>query len=268
VTGVPERIVCLSAETVDLLYRLGVGDQVVGVSGYTVFPPQARKKPFVSAFTSIRYEVIDELNPDLILAYSDLQAEAAAELGKKGYPVVLTNQRNLDECFETFALIGRIVGCACEADALIADLTQRLESARAGAAEAGGRRPRVFFEEWDEPLISGIGWIDDLIRAAGGEPVFPELASARAAGDRIVSPDAVVTAAPDIVIASWCGRKANLARIRARPGWETIPAVQTGAIHEIKSAYCLQPGPALITEGLPRFIDIIDDWRTRVQQSA
>jgi len=259
-TGGPQRIVCLSAETVDLLYRLGAGAQVVGVSGYTVFPPEARKKPFVSAFTSIRHEVIDELKPDLILAYSDLQADAAAELGKKGYPVVLTNQHSLTECFETFALIGRIVGRAQEADALIADLKQRLEAARRRLV-ASGARPRVFFEEWDEPLISGIGWIDDLIVAAGGDPVFPELGKAKIAGDRIVSADAVVAAAPDIVIASWCGRKAKLARIRARPGWDRVPAVRENAVFEIKSAYCLQPGPALIAEGLPRFVDIIDGWR-------
>lgn len=263
----PQRIVCLSAETVDLLYRLGAGDQVVGVSGYTVFPPEARKKPFVSAFTSIRHEVIDELKPDLILAYSDLQADAAAELGKKGYPVVLTNQHSLTECFETFALIGRIVGRAQEADALIADLKQRLEAARRRPV-ASGRRPRVFFEEWDEPLISGIGWIDDLIRVAGGDPVFPELTKAKIASERIVSPAAVAAAAPDIVIASWCGRKAKLARIRARPGWGTVPAVCERAIFEVKSAYCLQPGPALIAEGLPRFIEIIDDWRTRARETA
>ena len=257
----PRRIVCLTAETADLLYRLGAGDLVVGVSGYTVFPPEARRKPFVSAFTTIRYGVIESLEPDLVLGFSDLQADAARELGRRGYPVLLTNQRTLDEVFETLVLIGRIVGKGREADTLVAALERQLDAARKGSA--GQPRPRVYFEEWDDPLITGIPWVSDLIEAAGGEEVFPEFRDCSTASQRVVQPEAVSERAPDIIIASWCGRRANLAGIRSRPGWSAIPAIRDDQVYELKSAYCLQPGPALITEGLPRFCAIIRRQRGR-----
>lgn len=263
----PRRIACLTAETVDLLYRLGVQDRIVGVSGFTRFPPEARKKPFVSAFTTINYETIETLKPDLILGFSGLQAEAARELGQRGYPVLLTNQRSLRELFETLILIGRIVEKGQEAEALVADLEGRLDAARR-AARDWPRRPRVYFEEWDDPLITGITWVGELIEAAGGIDVFAELRSFPNAPERVVRPEAVIERAPDLIIASWCGKKANLDAIRGRPGWSEIPAVRAGQLHEIQSAYCLQPGPALITEGLPRFRTLFQNWHDSGQTCA
>lgn len=248
----PRRIVCLSAETADMLYRLGAGELVVGVSGYTTVPREARKKPVVSAFTTIRYEAIETLQPDLILGFSDLQAEALRVLGERGYPVLLTNQRTLQEMFDTIAMIGRIANRGPEAEALVAGLREDLDRVRQ-ASRGWERRPRVYFEEWGEPLITGIAWVGELIEAAGGEDVFPELRGLRTAPQRIVRPEAVVERAPDIIIASWCGRKVKLEAIRSRPGWQGIPAVRHERVHEVKSAHCLQPGPVLITEGLPRF---------------
>lgn len=261
-TGGPRRIVCLTAETVDVLYRLGAGDRVVGVSGFTVFPPEARKKPFASAFTTIRYDVIERLAPDLIIGFSNLQAEAAKELGRRGYAVLLTNQRTLEEMFETIMMLGRIVDKAPEADTLVVDLRRRLEDTRA-ASGTSSRRPTIYFEEWDEPLISGISWVGELIEAAGGDDAFPELRRCPNAPQRIVQPEAVIARKPDIIIASWCGKKARLEKIRARLGWDAIPAVKDDAVYEIKSTYCLQPGPVLIAEGLPRFRKIIQAWQSR-----
>jgi iron complex transport system substrate-binding protein len=248
----PRRIVCLSAETADVLYRLGAGDLVVGVSGYTTVPREARRKPIVSAFTTIRYEAIEALQPDLILGFSDLQAEALRVLGERGYPVLLTNQRTLQETFDTIVTIGRIVGRGPEAEALVASLQKDLDRVRE-ASRGWTRRPRVFFEEWDDPLITGISWVGELIEAAGGVDVFPEIRPLRTAPQRVLRPEAVVESAPDIIIASWCGRKVRMEAIRSRPGWQGIPAVRHGRIYEVKSAYCLQPGPVLISEGLPRF---------------
>lgn len=256
----PRRIVCLTAETVDLLYRLGVEDRVVGVSGYTVSPPEARTKPFVSAFTTIRYDVIDALKPDLILGFSDLQADAARELVSRGYPVLITNQRTLEETFEALVMVGRSVGRGAEAEEVVADLKQRVDAARK-ASRCLAYRPRVYFEEWDDPLITGLAWVSDLMEAAGGEEAFPEFRTCATASQRTVQAAAVAERAPDIIIASWCGRKANLEAIRSRPGWDSIPAVRDRHVYEMKSAYCLQPGPALITEGLPRFAAIIGGWK-------
>jgi len=256
----PRRIVCLTTETVDLLYRLGLGDRVAGVSGYTVFPPEARQKPFVSAFTTVRYDVIESLQPDLILAFSDLQADAARELGKRGYTVFLTNPRTLSEIFESLIQVGRLVGKGGEAESLVTELESQVESARQ-ATRGWTRKPKVYFEEWDEPLISGIAWVSELIAAAGGEDVFAELDDRANAPERVVPPEEVVGRAPDIIIASWCGKKANLETIRSRSGWNAIPAVRDDQVHEVKSAHCLQPGPALITEGLPRFRAIMEAWQ-------
>jgi iron complex transport system substrate-binding protein len=262
--AIPSRIVCLSAETVDLLYRLGAENLIVGFSSFSRFPSKAREKPVVSGFTTIRYEIVESLKPDLIIGFSDLQADALRELAKRGYPVLLTNQRTLQEMFATLELIGRVVGKGAEAEALVCDLENRLEKARE-AMHCCNHRPKVYFEEWDAPMISGIAWIGELIAAAGGEDAFPELGKLRTASERVVQAKDVIERSPDIIIASWCGKKADLDAIRARVGWDAIPAICRNQIHEIKAEYCLQPGPALITEGLPHFVAIIRYWRTKVE---
>lgn len=255
----PRRIVCLTTETVDLLYRLGEADRVVGVSGYTVFPPEARNKPFVSAFTSMRYDVIESLQPDLIIGFSDLQAEAAEELIQRGYNVLVTNQRTLAEIMETMVMIGRLVDQASEAEALVGELQQTIDTARR-ASQSRCRRPRVYFEEWDEPMIAGIAWVGELLEAVGGDDVFADRHGCSTASGRFVESSEVITRDPEIIIASWCGKKANLDAIRSRPGWREICAIHNDCVYEIKSDYCLQPGPALIVEGLPRLQTIVQQW--------
>jgi iron complex transport system substrate-binding protein len=245
----PRRIVCLTEETTETLYLLGEGDRVAGVSGYTVRPPEARRKPRVSAFLHARYEKIEALAPDLILGFSDLQATIAADLVKRGYPVMVFNQRSVAEILQMIRMVGALVGRTDRAALLVANLERGLDDVRALAAQLP-RRPRVFFEEWDTPLISGIRWVEELIEIAGGEPVFPELREAKLATDRIVDPGEVVKRAPDVILASWCGKAIRTDRIRERPGWDRVPAVRFGRIHEIKSPLILQPGPAALTDGL------------------
>jgi len=245
----PSRIVCLTEETTETLYLLGEGHRVVGVSGYTVRPPEARRKPRVSAFISAKYDRIEALQPDLILAFSDLQANITCELVKRGYPVMAFNQRSITEILQMIRLLGALVGCADRADALAATLELEIDSIKAAAARLP-IRPRVYFEEWDDPLISGIRWVEELIEVAGGDPIFPELRDARLGRDRIVSSEAVIERRPDVVIASWCGKAVRPDKIANRPGWETIPAGRDGHIYEIKSTYILQPGPASLTEGV------------------
>lgn len=245
----PERIVCLTEETTETLYLLGEGHRIVGVSGYTVRPPEARKKPRISSFLSARYDRIEALQPDLILAFSDLQATITTELVRRGLPVFTFNQRSVAEVLQMIRVLGGIVGASARADALADALERGLDEIRTRAASLP-RRPRVFFEEWDEPLISGIRWVEELVEIAGGDPVFPALRSASLARDRIVSSEQVVAAAPELILASWCGKKVRPERIRARPGWEAIPAVRDGFITEVKSAIILQPGPAALTDGV------------------
>lgn len=245
----PQRIVCLTEETTETLYLLGEEDRIVGVSGYTVRPPEARKKPRISAFTSARYDRILELEPDLVLAFSDLQAEIARELIQRGVAVFTFNQRGVDEILQTLLTIARIVGAEDRGLQLVRNLGDGLEAVRASAASFPSR-PRVFFEEWKDPLISGIRWVDELIEIAGGTSVFPELRTAQAGKDRIVSEADVVERDPQVVIGSWCGRRVNKDAICARPGWSELPAVRDGHVFEIKSAYILQPGPAALTEGV------------------
>jgi iron complex transport system substrate-binding protein len=245
----PERIVCLTEETTETLYLLGAGDRVVGVSGYTVRPPEARDKPRVSAFINARFDKIAALHPDLVLAFSDLQADIAAELIRRGCTVVAFNQRSVDEILQMIRMIGGLVGLTDRAEALAGRLESDLDLIRASASRFP-RRPRVYFEEWDDPLISGIRWVDELIEIAGGDTVFPDRRAAALAKDRIVSPDEVRAAAPDAILASWCGKKVNKSRITSRNGWSTIPAVHDGHVYEIKSTYILQPGPASLTEGV------------------
>jgi iron complex transport system substrate-binding protein len=245
----PTRIVCLTEETTETLYLLGEGDRVVGVSGYTMRPVEARQKPRVSAFTHARYEQIAALDPDLILAFSDLQADIAADLIRRGYPVVVFNQRSVQEILQMIRMLGGLIGCADRACALAARLEHDLEMIRA-EGERFAFRPRVYFEEWDDPLISGIRWVEELVTIAGGAPIFPELADASLAKQRIVPADEVIRRDPEVIIASWCGKPVRRDAIVSRPGWERIAAVQRAQVHEIKSTIVLQPGPAALSDGV------------------
>jgi iron complex transport system substrate-binding protein len=245
----PERIVCLTEETTETLYLLGEGHRVVGISGYTLRPPEARTKPKVSSFISARFEKIEALAPDLILTFSDLQAGIASELIKRGLPVFAFNQRSIAEILQMIRILAGIVGCEAKGVALAAQLERGLDAIRESSARVA-RRPRVFFEEWPEPLISGIQWVEELVEIAGGDPVFPELREKRLAKDRFVRADEVLRRKPDIVFASWCGKKMKKSTIVARPGWDELPAVQHDRIYDIPSTYILQPGPAALIEGV------------------
>ena len=245
----PSRIVCLTEETVETLYLLGEEDRIVGVSGYAVRPPRVRReKPRVSAFTSADIPKILALEPDLVLTFCDLQAQIAADLIRAGIAVHAFNQRDIAGILAMIRTVGALIGAADKAEALAQGYEAHLDAV---AAAAHGRlRPKVYFEEWDDPLISGIGWVSELIEIAGGEDVFAPLRQMKAAKDRILDPTTVIAAAPDVILASWCGKKVVLEKIRARPGWQAIPAVRENRIVEIKSALILQPGPAAMTDGL------------------
>jgi iron complex transport system substrate-binding protein len=256
----PERIVCLTEETVETLYLLGEDARIVGVSGYAVRPPRVRKeKPRVSAFISADVPKILALKPDLVLTFSDLQADIVAELIRANVAVHAFNQRDVAGILDMIRMLGALTGAAEKAGRLVASLEARLTVARARSASLR-KRPRVYFEEWDEPMISGIGWVSELIEAAGGIEVFPELALRKNAKDRIVTAEQVIAAAPDIVIGSWCGKKFVAAKVAARPGFAQLPAVAGGYLREIKSALILQPGPAALTEGLDALREIIAEW--------
>jgi len=245
----PHRIVCLTEETTETLYLLGEGDRVVGVSGYTVRPPEARQKPKVSSFLHARFEKIEALQPDLILAFSDLQADITTELVKRGHTVFTFNQRSVAEILQMIRVLAGIVGVAEKGERLSRDLEAGLDRIR-DTSRAWPRRPRVYFEEWDDPLISGIQWVEELVEIAGGDPVFPDRRHAGLAKDRIVTSEQVIAAAPDVIVGSWCGKPLRPERITSRSGWETIPAVRNGHVYEVKSAFILQPGPAALTEGV------------------
>ncbi|HEX5473406.1 MAG TPA: cobalamin-binding protein [Vicinamibacterales bacterium] len=245
----PSRIVCLTEETTETLYLLGEADRVVGVSGYTVRPPEARQKPRVSAYLNARFDKIEALQPDLVLAFSDLQADIARELIRRGIAVYTFNQRTVAEILQMVRIVGALVGRAEAGDDLARRLDAGLDEVRAHA-EAMSGHPRVFFEEWDDPLISGICWVDELIEIAGGTPTFPELRQARLGKERIVDPAEVVRRDPEVIVASWCGKAVNTARIAGRSGWQDVAAVRHGRIHEIKSSLILQPGPAALTDGV------------------
>ncbi len=258
----PQRIVCLTTETVEVLYALGEADRIVGISGYTVRPPEARKeKPKVFAFTSGDIDKILAVQPDLVLTFSDLQSEISRDLIKAGVPVYAFNTRSVDDILGMIETLGRLVGAEARALALVAELEQQIAQTREIAAARlarSGRRPRVYFEEWDEPLISGIRWASELIEIAGGEDIFAERARSPLAKDRRPSAEEVITLAPDIIIGSWCGKHFRPERVAARPGWAAIPAVNNGKMHEIKSAIILTPGPVAISEGLPQLLEIFD----------
>jgi iron complex transport system substrate-binding protein len=256
----PERIVCLTEETVETLYLLGEDRRIVGVSGYAVRPARVRKeKPRVSAFISADYEKILALKPDLVLAFSDLQADLVAELIRRNVAVHAFNQRDIAGILDMIHTVGALTGALDKAAALAVSLAQRLDDVR-NRAQALKRRPRVYFEEWDDPMISGIQWVSELIETAGGIEAFPALAERKNAKDRIVSPGDVIAAAPDIIIGSWCGKKFVPAKVAARDGFDAIPAVRDGWLREIKSPLILQPGPAALTDGLDALSAIVANW--------
>jgi len=250
----PRRIVCLTEETVETLYLLGEQDRIVGVSGYAVRPPQVRReKPRVSAFISADVPKILALNPDLVLAFSDLQADIVADLVRAGVAVHVFNQRDIAGILAMIRTLGGLIGEAGKANDLAMQFEQRLADVRA-SGRFRSARPKVYFEEWDDPLISGIGWVSELILIAGGDDVFPHLAKEKAAKDRIVTSDDVIVANPDVILASWCGKKVVPDKIRQRSGWDAITAIHENRIVEIKSPLILQPGPAALTDGLDAIV--------------
>jgi iron complex transport system substrate-binding protein len=257
----PERIVCLTEETTEWLYLLGEEQRIVGISGYTVRPPRARQeKPRVSAFLSGKIDKIVALQPDLVIGFSDMQAALADQLIRAGLNVLVTNQRSVAEIFATLRLVAGLVGAQERAEAWIAACQQR-HAAIAAAAAAWPSRPRVYFEEWDEPMISAIRWVSELLGVAGGDDVFPQLALQSLGKHRVIEdPLAPVRRAPDIVIGSWCGKKFRPERVASRPGWAEVPAVRNGRLHEIKSADILQPGPAALTDGLEQLHRLCAAW--------
>jgi len=262
----PQRIVCLTEETTEWLYLLGQEARVVGISGYTVRPRRARaEKPKVSAFLSAKIDKILALQPDCVLGFSDLQADIAAALIRAGVQVTVYNQRSVEAIFSMLYQVAAMVGCAQDGVARMQAMRQRLaaiDQAAAALDAQGKRRPRVYFEEWDEPHISAIRWVSELVGIAGGLDVFPELAVQAMGKDRIIADGAqIVERAPDMVIGSWCGKKFRPEKVAARPGWAEVPAVRHGQLFEIKSADILQPGPAALTDGVEQLHHFIHQWR-------
>jgi iron complex transport system substrate-binding protein len=259
----PSRIVCLTEETVETLYLLGEDHRIVGVSGYAVRPPQVRReKPRVAAFISADVPKILALKPDLVLTFSDLQADIVAELVRQGVAVHAFNQRDIAGILDMIRTLGALVGAADKADALARSFEARLAQSRQRAG-ALPHKPRVYFEEWDDPMISGIGWVSELIETAGGIDPFKNLSCEKSARDRILLPGAVIEAKPDIIVGSWCGKKFVPAKVAARPGFDAIPAVRNGFLREIKSTIILQPGPAALTDGLAALEGIVAEWVAR-----
>ncbi|MGH8192152.1 MAG: cobalamin-binding protein [Rhodanobacteraceae bacterium] len=260
----PRRIVCLTEEPTEVLYALGEQDRIVGISGFTVRPPRARKeKPKVSAFTSAKIDKILALAPEMAIGFSDIQADIARELIRAGVEVWISNHRSVEGIVAYVRRLGALVGAADHAEAYACKLEAHVEAVRAQGA-ALPRHPRVYFEEWDEPPISGIRWVAELIRIAGGEDVFPELAEKPLAKDRILAdPMEVVRRQPDLMLGSWCGKKFRAEQVAARPGWGAVPAVRDGELHEIKSSIILQPGPAALTDGLDALHARIRGWALR-----
>ena len=258
----PERIVCLTEETTETLYLLGEQGRVVGISGYTVRPPQARKeKPKVSAFTTASTERILGLKPDLVLGFSDLQADIAAVLIKHGITVLIFNQRSIQEILTMVLMLSSLVGVPGKGARLVSQLESHLEHIRKRAGSFP-LKPTVYFEEWNDPLITGIRWVSELIETAGGRDCFSELSGMGNAKDRIIQdPMEVVRRRPDIIIGSWCGKKFRPEGLRKRPGWGEIPAVQEGQVFEIKSPNILQPGPAALTDGVHQLHEIVSLWQ-------
>ncbi len=252
----PRRVVCLTEETTETLYRIGAGDLVVGVSGFTVRPPEARRKPRVSSFLSADAEAILALRPDLVVGFSDLQADIARDLVRRGVPVLVTNQRSVAEILQTIRVVTAAVGRAEDGEALASALAAGLARVADGAASLP-RRPRAFFEEWPDPLISAIRWVSELVELCGAEDVCAERRSSHAAAGRIVEPAEVARRDPEVVIASWCGKKARREVIASRPGFGATQAVRDDQLYEVKSAIVLQPGPAALTDGVAELAAIV-----------
>lgn len=252
----PKRVVCLTEETTEILYTIGAADLVVGVSGYTVRPKEARRKPRVSSFLDANFERILELKPDLVLGFSDLQADIGRELCRRGVPVYLFNQRSLAEILQTVRVVGALVGRAEAGEQLAGRLADNLQAVAERSASLP-RRPRVFFEEWHEPLISGIRWCSELVELCGGEDICVETRTQQGAKGRIYEPEEIARRDPEVVIASWCGRKAKREKIVARPGWGDVAAVRGDQLYEVKSSLILQPGPASLTDGVAQLEQII-----------
>ncbi|KAB7771645.1 MULTISPECIES: cobalamin-binding protein [Xanthomonas] len=257
----PQRIVCLTEEPTETLYALGEQQRIVGISGFTVRPPQARRdKPKVSAFTSAKIGEILKLQPDLAIGFSDIQADIAAELVRHGVEVWIANHRSVDGILDYIRRLGALVGAGPRANAYADELQRGLDAIAAQAASLP-RRPRVYLEEWDEPIITGIRWVAELVGIAGGDDVFPELSVQPLAKARILANgDEVVRRAPDIILGSWCGKRFRPERVAARPGWSAMPAVRDGQLFEIKSPLILQPGPAALTDGVRAIADIVQAW--------
>jgi iron complex transport system substrate-binding protein len=262
--GFAQRIVCMTEETTETLYLLGEEDRIVGISGFTVRPPRARKeKPRVSAFTSAKIDKILALEPDLVLGFSDLQADIAAELVRAGVAVHVFNHRSVNGILGMIRTLGGLIGEQDKAGDLADQLNAGLDHVRRESV-ADKRRPKVYFEEWDDPLFSGIRWVSELVEIAGGDDCFPELAAESLGKNRIIAdPGEVVRRAPDIIIGSWCGKKFRPERVAARPGWDSIPAVQDHEVHEVKSSLILQPGPAALGDGVAALRQIISAWQQR-----
>jgi iron complex transport system substrate-binding protein len=262
--GYPQRIVCLTEEPTEVLYALGEQQRIVGISGFTVRPPQARRdKPRVSAFTSAKIGRILALKPDLVIGFSDIQADIARDLIKAGIEVWISNHRTVDGILAYVLRLGAMVGAPAKAKRLVRELERHIAAVRRAAARLP-RRPRVYFEEWDEPQICGIQWVSELIGIAGGEDVFRERAIEALGKDRILAdPDEVIRRAPDIILGSWCGKRFVPQAVAARPGWQVIPAVRDGELHEIKSPLILQPGPAALTDGVDAMFKVFSRWAAR-----
>lgn len=253
----PQRIICLTEETTETLYLLGEQERIVGISGYTVRPPEARKeKPKVSAFINAKFDKIMSLQPDLVLAFSDLQADIAAELIKRGVNVMTFNQRSVTEIFQMILCLSRIVGVEDKGIALVEKLQEELEAIRNSALRFPSS-VKVLFEEWYDPVISGIRWVEELIEIAGGETVFPELRHFQGAKDRIVSHEEIIKCNPDVIIGSWCGRQFKKNMVREREGFQNVNAVRNNHLYEVKSTYIIQPGPACLTEGVRQIHKIL-----------
>jgi len=259
-----DRVVCLTEETVETMYLLGQDHRIVGVTGYAIRPPHVRReKPRVGAFTSADCDKISALNPDLVLTFSDLQADIAAELIRRGFAVHAFNQRSVRGILDMITTLGRLFDCADAANDLVTEFQNKLDRL---AATAHNPPLRVYFEEWDDPPISGIGWVSELIEIAGGQDVFAHLSKEQGAKSRILDPNAIIDAAPDVIIASWCGKKVVIDKIKRRAGWDAIPAVKNDLIFEIKSPLILQPGPAALTDGLDRLCDIMRHARRSLDE--
>jgi iron complex transport system substrate-binding protein len=260
----PRRIVCLTEEPTEVLYALGLEERIVGISGFTVRPARARReKPRVSAFTSAKIERILALRPDFVVGFSDIQADIAQALIKQGIEVWISNHRSVDGILGYVRRLGALVGAAAQAERYALELESHIERVRLAAAQLP-RRPRVYFEEWDEPLITGIRWVSELIGIAGGDDIFPERALCALAKDRILG-DAgeVIRRAPDVMLGSWCGKRFRPAQVASREGWQAMPAVRDGELHEIKSPLILQPGPAALTDGLDAIHGVLRQWSAR-----